>query len=276
VRAASILALTLAIALFAPAASADPAHPVVSSPTAGADAVGAPWRPPVDGTVARLFDLGADPFEAGRHRGVDLAAAPGAAVRAPCAGRVEVAGTVGTSGRVVTLLCGRWRVTHMPLATIAVRRGVAVDRGTLLGTVAPSREHAGLHLGVRRHGTRFGYVDPLRFLAGTIAAPPPVIGRAPPPRSRRPPRLGPAPRAVPALRVASPPVTAPTPRAVPALRFAPSPAAAGSNPGAVAPWPAWAGLALVLAGAGVRWRRAAARDGGPATVARARASPVRR
>jgi hypothetical protein len=253
-RAASILALLLAIAITSMLGAAVAAAEASASP--GTRHRQAAWRPPVEGPVARLFDLGADPFEAGRHRGVDLAAAPGVAVRAPCAGSVEVAGTVGTSGRVVTLLCGRWRVSHMPLATIAVRRGAAAGRGTLLGTVAQSREHAGLHLGVRRDGTRFGYVDPLRFLARTRTAPPPVIGRRPRPRGGdRPPRLAPAPRAVPALRVA--PV-------------------AGSNLGAVAPWPAWAGLALVLAGVGVGLRGAASRRRGPATAARARASPAQR
>ena len=231
----------------------------------GGGAALAAWRPPVDGPVARPFDLAADPFEAGRHRGVDLAAAPGAAVRAPCSGRVAVAGTVGTSGRVVTLLCGRWRVTHMPLATIAVRRGGAAVRGTVLGTVAASSAHAGLHLGVRRHGTRLGYVDPLRFLAGTTATPPPIVGRAPPPRGGRPPRLGPAPPPVPALRAARRPIAIPAPQPT-----------AGSNPGAVAPWPAWAGLALVLAGVGVRRRAGTARRRGRALGARIRASPVRR
>jgi peptidase M23-like protein len=238
----------------------------------GGGAALAAWRPPVDGPVARPFDLGADPFEAGRHRGVDFAASPGAAVRAPCSGRVAVAGTVGTSGRVVTLLCGRWRVTHMPLATIAVRRGAAAARGTVLGTVAASSAHAGLHLGVRRHGTRFGYVDPLRFLGGHPAVPPPIIGRAPPPRGGRPPRLGPAPRPAP---VASPHPTAGSDGRRPVPVPSPQPTA-GSNPGAVAPWPAWAGLALVLAGVGVRRRAGTARRGGWALGARIRAGPVRR
>jgi Peptidase family M23 len=212
----------------------------------------AAWRAPVDGAaVARAFDLGSNPFEGGRHRGVDFASQVGAVVRAPCAGRVAVAGRVGSSGGVVTVLCGHWRVSHMPLATIAVRRGVDVRRGTTLGTLAASRAHTGLHLGVRRDGNRFGYVDPLRFLAGD-RAPPPIAGHRPPPirTAPRPPRLGPAPRPV-----------APSPHPVRrSPRLGPAPAAAGSNqdraPG-LAPWPAWAGLALVLAGVGLRWRRAA-------------------
>jgi hypothetical protein len=176
---------------------------------------------PVGGPVARGFSVGADPFEGGRHRGVDLVAAPGAVVRAPCGGSVVVAGRVGASGRVVTVLCRGWRVTVMPLAAVAVRRGAVVRAGTRVGTVARSAAHAGLHLGVRRDGVRFGYVDPLRFLAPRSSAPF-VAPRAP--ARRRPP-----PVAAPAVRVPAP--------------------VAG-----LAPWPAWAGLALVLAGAGVRWR----------------------
>src|ERR671911_457384 len=94
-------------------------------------------------------------------------------------------GRVRRHGRVVTVLCGPWRVTHMPLASIAVRRGATVREGAPLGTVARSHEHGGLHLGVRRDGTRFGYADPLRFLApGRPTAPP--LGPAP--RPSRPPR----------------------------------------------------------------------------------------
>ena len=118
---------------------------------------------PVAGPVERGFDPGR-PFEAGRHRGIDLAAAPGTPVRAACTGPVAFAGRIGAAG-IVTLRCGPWRVTHMPLATIRVRGG-AVSRGTAIGTVAASSGHAGLHLGVRRDGTRFGYVDPLRFIVG--------------------------------------------------------------------------------------------------------------
>jgi hypothetical protein len=195
-----------------------------------AGAARAAWRPPVGGAVTRAFDLGADPFEGGRHRGVDLAAPPGSAVRAPCAGRVVVAGRVGASGRVVTLRCGRWRVTGLPFAALAVRRGAAVATGTVLGTVGRSRAHAGLHLGVRREGRPFGYVDPLRFLRRGRPVRPTPVGRR-------------------------------GPRAPVARRFAPAPQAAparaGSSPirgRALAPWPAWAGLALVLAGAGMRWR----------------------
>jgi hypothetical protein len=203
---------------------------------------------PVSGPVTRGFDPGR-PFEGDRHRGVDLTAAPGTPVRAACTGPVVVAGRVGTSGGVVTLRCGPWRVTHMPLATIAVRSGAVVSRGTAIGTAGASPDHAGLHLGVRRDGTRFGYEDPLRFLARP--ANPVPLGRAPRPAPRgRPPRTVGPPRAAPRLarpRPAAPRLVRPRP-AGPLVRErwpAPLP---------LAPWPAWAGLALVLAGAGLRVR----------------------
>jgi hypothetical protein len=230
---------------------------VVVFAVALADIAPAAWRPPVSGAVTRSFDLGSDPFEAGRHRGVDLASPPGTAVRAPCGGAVAFAGRVAASGLVVTLRCGRWRVTHLPLASIAVRPGETLREGALLGTVAASREHAGLHLGVRRAGTRFGYADPLRFLATGRTTPPPL---GPAPRPARP-RRHTTPRP-PASRPAAPPRPVVAPRAVVAPRRVAAPPHADSNPGRgspVAPWPVWLGLALVLAGAGLRLR------GGPWT-----------
>jgi hypothetical protein len=177
---------------------------------------------PVGGPVMRGFDVGVNPFAGGHHRGVDLAAPPGSVVRAPCAGRVVVAGRVGSSGGVVTVRCRRWRVTVMPLATIGVRRGATVRPRARVGTLGRSSAHAGLHLGVRRDGVRFGYVDPLRFLA-----PPTSTPLVAPPRRPTLPRRAP-------------------PRSAP---FVPAHAPARAQ----APWPAFAGLALVLLGAGVRW-----------------------
>jgi hypothetical protein len=234
----------------------------------------ASWRPPVDGALARRFAVTTNPFAAGQHRGIDLRARPGTSVRAPCGGRVVVAGRVGTSGGVVTLRCGRWRVTHLPLATIAVHAGTSVARGARLGTVARGAGHIGLHLGVRREAKRFGYVDPLRFLTLTPTTPLPPLGRAPRgdrklPPSPRPPRASApataplarpttAPLARPAMAPLARPATAPlatpltAPLAAPHLaRFA---LGAGAGRGGLAPWPAWLGLALVLAGIGVRRR----------------------
>jgi hypothetical protein len=217
------------------------------------------WIAPVPGHVTRGFDLGANPFAPGRHRGADFAARPGTPVRAACAGRVVVAGRVGTSGRVVTVRCGPYRVTAMPLAAVATHRGDRVRAGARIGTAARSPDHAGIHLGVRRAGERFAYVDPLRLLGGPSTKAPPVgpagrpgakappVGPAGRPGAKAPP-VGPAGRAgaeAPPVGPATRPVGrgAPVaPRAEPAGTVVPS-----SNP--VAPWPAWAGLGLALAGA---------------------------
>src|SRR4051812_47198471 len=144
------------------------------------------WRRPVPGAVARGFAYSAaEPFAAGQHRGADFAGSPGAVVRAACSGRIAYAGR-----GVVTLRCGPWRVTHLPLATLTVRVGARLHEGARIGTLAASAGHAGLHLGVRRAGDRFAYVDPLPFLG-------PEIPRVGPP--------GVAPRRAPPLRIVPPP-----------------------------------------------------------------------
>ena len=210
------------------------------------------WRAPVGGELVRGFDAGRDPFSGGAHRGIDLSARPGARVGATCAGRVAFAGPVARL-RVVTVTCGSWRVTHLPLAELAVAAGDAVRTGQKLGTVAASTDHAGLHLGVRRAGNRFGYVDPWSLLdrsAGDPGEPGTVparrwrpAGRARVPRARRGPRAATRPRGD---------VSAPV--AVPRVVSAPAPAAhrpsAGDQTvaGRLAPPLAWLGLALLLGG----------------------------
>jgi murein DD-endopeptidase MepM/ murein hydrolase activator NlpD len=208
------------------------------------------WARPVLGPLTRGFDVHGSPFAAGLHRGVDLEVPRGAAVGAPCSGRIVAAGRIGVSGRVVTVACGPWHATVMPLASVAVRRGAHVRAGRPVGTAAGARGgHAGLHFGVRRARERFGYVDPLRFMPAPHPWTP--VG----PRGQRDrPRRAPAPRPVTAPR----PVAAPRPlaRPRPVARPRSDPArpplvrpatAAARRP--VAPWPVWAGVALLLAGA---------------------------
>jgi murein DD-endopeptidase MepM/ murein hydrolase activator NlpD len=241
------------------------------------------WQRPVGGPVTRAFAYGGDPFAAGRHRGADFAAQPGAPVRSACSGRVVFAGVAGANGPTVSVRCGRWRVAYLPLRTLAVRRGARVSRGALLGTAAASARHAGLHVGVRREGSRWGYVDPLGFF-GEDGRPP----LAPGPRALRPPRAAPraeplpppARRPLPLTRVRplpaprpSRPLPAPPPDPLRSGRPVEAPARLPSRPlpapppdplrperpveaparlpsRQLAPWPAWAGLALVLGGAG--------------------------
>jgi Peptidase family M23 len=218
--------------------------------TAPAAVAAAAWIPPVPGPPTRLFDLGRDPFAPGQHRGVDLDTAPGERVRSACGGSVVFTGRVAGAG-TVSVRCGPWRVTYAPLDRIAVRAGARVGPGSRLGRAsvdaAPGRSgraagqagraaghagraagHAGLHFGVRRESKRFGYVDPLRFLAGPRRAPPPVF----PARPLRP-----------RLRGAPPPVLPARPAPRPHLAVHPS-----RPPPGLAPWPVWLGLALLMTG----------------------------
>ena len=192
--------------------------------------------PPVPGPIERPFHYVGSPFARGLHRGVDLAAPAGTEVRAPCAGRIAWAGPSG-----VTIRCGRERVTLLPLTRVVVDTGARAHAGASVGRVSGSD---GLHLGVRHVGDPFGYVDPAPLLRRPVPPLPPMT--APRPGARRP--LAARPRA---------------PRAAPARAPSATP---------LAPWPAWAGRALVLGGVRVRRRRR--RRGAPRTVATpARAGP---
>ncbi len=228
------------------------------------------WLRPVPGDVARPFSYSrAAPFTAGAHRGVDLAAPPGRRVRAACGGIVVHAGPVAGRGAVVSIRCGRRRVSHLPLASVAVRAGTAIAAGTPIGTVAPG--HGGLHVGVRREGDPFAYEDPIPLLTRHRPARPPFAAvpsrrvrvRPPaPPRPRGPSRSVPR-RAQPRDARARSPIPSVPPAPV---------AATDRRP---APWPVFAGLALLLAGAAGsgtaairRRRRGAALTLSPAEPAR--------
>jgi murein DD-endopeptidase MepM/ murein hydrolase activator NlpD len=242
------------------------------------------WQQPVPGPVTRAFEYSGEPFAAGRHRGADFAARSGAPVRSACAGRVVFAGTAGSNGPTVSVRCGVWRVAYLPLRTLALRRGARVGRGTLLGTAAGSGRHGGLHVGVRREGSRWGYVDPLRFFgaAGQLPLAPPPRPVRPPPAGRPLPAAPPRPRPTPLHRPVEVSRSDPLRRPVAALAPDPArtnplhrpveaPARGPQSPVEEAPWPAWAGLAPVIAGAcgaGLARRRRAHRLRPRAAVAR--------
>jgi murein DD-endopeptidase MepM/ murein hydrolase activator NlpD len=200
------------------------------------------WLRPVSGEVARSFSyVRAAPFVRGAHRGADLAAAPGTTVRSACSGTVVHAGPVARQGRAVSVRCGTRRVSYLPLASVTVRAGAPIGAGSPLGTVAAG--HGGLHVGVRRDADRFGYEDPMPLLA-----PAPPVSAPPLPAVRARPRA-PVRRPAPPLRRYRPRVTVPRAGPQPPLH-APRPAARPApSPPAVAPWPVWAGLAMLLAGA---------------------------
>jgi len=211
-----------------------------ASVAAPAWAAQADWRWPVGGEISRAFRLGKDPYAAGAHRGIDLRARPSQVVVSACAGRVRFAGPVPRATMAVTVACGAWSVSHMPLRSARVRAGARVAAGEPLGRLASDADHSGLHLGVRRTGEEHGYVDPEPFLRGAgVPFGGPAVGGRRGPRGARPR----APR---------------RPRAVP--RVAPSPAEPSptSKP-AAAPAIAWIGLTLLVAALPLEARRRRAR-----------------
>lgn len=130
-----------------------------------AEAHGAGWSWPLapPPRVAARFAAPASPYAAG-HRGVDLAARVGQAVRAAGAGRVAFAGPVAGRGVVVVAHPGGLRTTYEPVAA-TLAAGAPVRRGTVLGAVTAAPGHClpatCLHWGVRRGET---YLDPLALL----------------------------------------------------------------------------------------------------------------
>ncbi|MDA0163339.1 M23 family metallopeptidase [Solirubrobacter ginsenosidimutans] len=198
------------------------------------------WHRPVAGGIARPFAYArGTPFAAGAHRGVDLRARVGERVVAACAGSVVTAGP-----HVVTLRCGPWRVTALPLSSVLVRVGARVRAGAAVGHVGTLAGHTGLHFGVRRADDRFAYIDPAPLLREPGARPP--VTAVP----REGPREPVADRADPARPVAAPADAAPS-HSAPRHSAAPGGvrvSVAGGG-GALAPWPAWAGLVLLVLGA---------------------------
>lgn len=184
------------------------------------------WTWPVEGEVITDYRYGGDPFAGGQHRGIDIAAPVGSAVRAATDGTVTFAGTAGDSGLTVAVRTAdkRFDTSYLHLDSLAVGEGDAVSEGAELGTAgtsgARSAAEAHLHFGVRIAGEDHAYRDPLRFLGGPGAPAPPVAPLGPPrgtplsapPRPRPVPALGPRP--VPALG----PRGVPQPRPVPVVR----------------------------------------------------------
>ncbi|MDO8307353.1 MAG: peptidoglycan DD-metalloendopeptidase family protein [Actinomycetota bacterium] len=114
--------------------------------------------------VVRPFDPPAATWLAG-HRGLDLAAAPAAPVRAMLAGTVRFAGEVAGKPVVVVSHPSGLRSTYEPVLA-SVRVGTDVATGQQIGRLAVSGGHCGglvgcLHVGLRAGDT---YLDPLRLL----------------------------------------------------------------------------------------------------------------
>jgi hypothetical protein len=143
--------------------------PVVVLPAPGARAGDAPgssgWTWPFPGAppVVRRFEPPPGPYAPG-HRGVDLAATVGTAVRSAGDGVVSFAGSVGGRPVVAVAHDGGLRTTYEPVLA-AVRRGDAVARGDPLGRLVAVGGHClpatCLHWGLRRGAV---YLDPLSLV----------------------------------------------------------------------------------------------------------------
>jgi Peptidase family M23 len=133
------------------------------------------WTWPVDGPVLQPFSFDpGDPYAAGQHRGIDIAASRGAPVVAPAGGTISFAGTVPGGGLTLAIRTpDGYSATLVHLGVITVARGATVGEGSIVGSVGPSGdpEHAQpyVHLGIRIAADPQGYVDPLSLLPAGIA-----------------------------------------------------------------------------------------------------------
>jgi murein DD-endopeptidase MepM/ murein hydrolase activator NlpD len=153
-----VLAVGTASALSAVASSTAPAGFRDAGPTEG-------WEWPVEPPVRLVepFRAPPTPYAAG-HRGIDLAAPPGTAVRAAADGIVAFAGPVAGRG-VLSIDHGGGVVSAIEPVAASVAVGEPVRAGEAIAVVTQGGHCDGacVHFGVRVHGE---YVSPLRFLGG--------------------------------------------------------------------------------------------------------------
>ncbi|WP_256127700.1 murein hydrolase activator EnvC [Arthrobacter sp. SDTb3-6] len=166
---AALLPLSAASAGGSAAAAAPPA--ALSPRTTAARPLPASvgWAWPLAGRprLVHGFDPPDQPWLAG-HRGVDLLAAQGAAVRAPTAGVVSFAGTVVDRPVLTITTADGLRLSFEPVKS-TLRKGETVARGQPVGTLSgithcdagPPGEDSCLHWGVRRGDA---YLNPLQFI----------------------------------------------------------------------------------------------------------------
>ncbi|WP_329221461.1 M23 family metallopeptidase [Streptomyces sp. NBC_01485] len=157
--------------------------PSPSSSVSPVPAIGRAWPVGTRPAVVRGWEPPATAYARG-HRGVDLAAPPGAPVRSVAAGRVSFAGRVAGRGVVSVELTATGlpplRTTYEPVRA-SVRKGDEVAPGQIVGTVEGMGGHCAgtcVHWGLLRGEA---YLDPLSLL------PPWLLRRGP---SRLLPVLG--------------------------------------------------------------------------------------
>ncbi len=122
---------------------------------------------PVVGYLSSMFGNRKDPFTGAPdfHPGLDIAANHGAPIRATADGTIESAGDAGNYGNAVVVRHGfgiSTRYGHM--SRVAVRAGMAVKRGEVIGYVGATGRatSAHLHYEILHNGET---INPLRLLA---------------------------------------------------------------------------------------------------------------
>jgi hypothetical protein len=142
------------------------------------------WPWPLLGEVITPYRNGSDPYAAGQHRGLDIAAPVGTPVLAIVDGRVSYSGRLPDGGETVTVRSadGQWLVSDLHLSSRSVARGDSVRAGQVLGRVGTtgrrSADQPHLHFGVRRVSDR-AYVDPLGLLGAQRLPSTPAAADAP-------------------------------------------------------------------------------------------------
>ena len=167
-RAARVVVVVVAsiVVLVGLAGVAEPADGIAGTRPVGASSeaprVSPRWSWPVSPLrMVRAFEAPPSPYAAG-HRGIDLAATPGATVTAPSEAMVHFVGVV-VDRPVLTLDHGSGVLSsYEPLVADGLAVGDPVTRGMVLGVVGEGAHCSGacLHVGVRVDGE---YVSPLLF-----------------------------------------------------------------------------------------------------------------
>ena len=174
-----LMAAVIVPSLLVPASTTARAAPTVSATPVAAVAAGASgaagrvelarWTWPVGPAhdLGRSFQAPAGPYGAG-HRGIDVAAQPGTAVRAPADGVVSFAGVV-VDRPVLSIQHSDGLLSSIEPVTAQVAQGDRVSAGQVVGVVATGAHCSDrcVHFGVRRHGQ---YISPLLLLGGLAPA----------------------------------------------------------------------------------------------------------
>jgi hypothetical protein len=166
-----IAAVASVLLTFTPPAAGSVAGRLGPGPSVTSEAIPPPtaatnsrWGSPLRGPliVRRGFQPPVQRWSSG-HRGVDVAATPGATILAAGAGRVVFAGNLAGRGVVSIEHAPGVRTTYEPVRS-TVKAGQSVKLGDIIATFAPDHRHPdSVHWGLRIGD---GYADPLTLLRG--------------------------------------------------------------------------------------------------------------